>query len=100
MISRAKSEALFAEALNYIPGGVNSPVRAFRAVGGKPFFVNRASGCRVTDWDGNNSLITSARGAGNSRARASENHFCRQGRRRSRHELRHSKIPPRSRWQK
>ena len=53
MISRAKSEALFAEALQYIPGGVNSPVRAFRAVGGKPFFVNRASGCRVWDVDGN-----------------------------------------------
>jgi glutamate-1-semialdehyde 2,1-aminomutase len=53
MISRSKSEALFAEALNYIPGGVNSPVRAFRAVGGKPFFVNRASGCRVWDVDGN-----------------------------------------------
>lgn len=53
MISRARSEALFAEALNYIPGGVNSPVRAFRAVGGKPFFVNRASGCRVRDVDGN-----------------------------------------------
>jgi len=53
MNSRAKSEALFAEALNFIPGGVNSPVRAFRAVGGKPFFVNRASGCRVWDVDGN-----------------------------------------------
>lgn len=53
MISRVKSEALFAEALNYIPGGVNSPVRAFRAVGGKPFFVNRAGGCRVWDVDGN-----------------------------------------------
>ncbi len=53
MISRAKSDALFAEALNYIPGGVNSPVRAFRAVGGKPFFVNRAKGCRVWDVDGN-----------------------------------------------
>ena len=53
MISRVKSDALFAEALNYIPGGVNSPVRAFRAVGGKPFFVNRASGCRVWDVDGN-----------------------------------------------
>jgi glutamate-1-semialdehyde 2,1-aminomutase len=53
MISRAKSEALFAEALNYIPGGVNSPVRAFRAVGGKPFFVNQAKDCRVTDVDGN-----------------------------------------------
>src|SRR6266850_600056 len=53
MISRAKSDALFAEALNYIPGGVNSPVRAFRAVGGKPFFVNKAGGCRVWDVDGN-----------------------------------------------
>ena len=53
MMSRSKSEALFAEALQYIPGGVNSPVRAFRAVGGKPFFVNRASGCRVWDVDGN-----------------------------------------------
>jgi glutamate-1-semialdehyde 2,1-aminomutase len=52
MISRAKSEALFAEALNYIPGGVNSPVRAFRAVGGQPFFVNQAKGCRVTTVDG------------------------------------------------
>src|SRR6267142_3318895 len=53
MISRAKSDALFAEALKYIPGGVNSPVRAFRAVGGKPFFVNKAKGCRVWDVDGN-----------------------------------------------
>ncbi len=53
MIPRAKSEALFAEALKYIPGGVNSPVRAFRAVGGTPFFVNKASGCRVWDLDGN-----------------------------------------------
>jgi glutamate-1-semialdehyde 2,1-aminomutase len=53
MISRKKSEALFAEALKYIPGGVNSPVRAFRAVGGQPFFVNRAKGARVRDVDGN-----------------------------------------------
>jgi glutamate-1-semialdehyde 2,1-aminomutase len=53
MISRAKSEQLFAEALNYIPGGVNSPVRAFRAVGGQPFFVNKAKGARVWDVDGN-----------------------------------------------
>ena len=53
MISRAKSEALFAEALKYIPGGVNSPVRAFRAVGGTPFFVNRAAGAHVFDVDGN-----------------------------------------------
>jgi glutamate-1-semialdehyde 2,1-aminomutase len=54
MMSRAKSEALFAESLKYIPGGVNSPVRAFRAVGGKPFFVDRAAGARVYDVDGNN----------------------------------------------
>jgi glutamate-1-semialdehyde 2,1-aminomutase len=52
MISWSKSETLFAEALNYIPGGVNSPVRAFRAVGGQPFFVNHAKGCRVTTVDG------------------------------------------------
>jgi glutamate-1-semialdehyde 2,1-aminomutase len=52
MISRSKSDALFAQALNCIPGGVNSPVRAFRAVGGKPFFVNKARGARVWDVDG------------------------------------------------
>src|SRR5208282_3209918 len=50
---RAESEKLFAEALKFIPGGVNSPVRAFRAVGGQPFFVNRAKGARVWDVDGN-----------------------------------------------
>jgi glutamate-1-semialdehyde 2,1-aminomutase len=48
-----KSKKLFAEALKYIPGGVNSPVRAFRAVGGQPFFVNRAKGAHVWDVDGN-----------------------------------------------
>ena len=52
MISRAKSEALFAEALKFIPGGVNSPVRAFRAVGGQPFFVDKASGAHVWTVDG------------------------------------------------
>jgi glutamate-1-semialdehyde 2,1-aminomutase len=51
--ARPKSEALFAEALKYIPGGVNSPVRAFRAVGGQPFFVDRAQGAHVFDVDGN-----------------------------------------------
>src|SRR5512139_2085585 len=56
MISRAKSDALFAEALNYIPGGVNSPVRAFRAVGGQPFFVHKAKGARLWDVDGNSYL--------------------------------------------
>ena len=53
MVSRTKSEQLFAEALKHIPGGVNSPVRAFRAVGGQPFFVNRARGAHVWDVDGN-----------------------------------------------
>src|SRR5262245_16646743 len=52
MISRAKSEQLFADALKYIPGGVNSPVRAFRAVGGQPFFADRAAGARVWDVEG------------------------------------------------
>src|ERR1700761_5472436 len=49
----SKSKKLFNEALKYIPGGVNSPVRAFRAVGGQPFFVNRAAGSKVWDVDGN-----------------------------------------------
>src|SRR6266853_6238636 len=53
MIRRAKSDQLFAEALKYIPGGVNSPVRAFRAVGGQPFFVNKARGAHIWDVDGN-----------------------------------------------
>lgn len=53
---RPESEKLFAEALKYIPGGVNSPVRAFRAVGGQPFFVNRAQGAHVWDVDGNEYL--------------------------------------------
>src|SRR5215468_7440333 len=52
-MTHVQSEKLFAEALNYIPGGVNSPVRAFRAVGGQPFFVNQAKGARVRDVDGN-----------------------------------------------
>jgi glutamate-1-semialdehyde 2,1-aminomutase len=48
----SKSEQLFDEALRYMPGGVNSPVRAFRAVGGKPIFVNKAKGAHVFDVDG------------------------------------------------
>jgi glutamate-1-semialdehyde 2,1-aminomutase len=47
------SEKLFAEANRYIPGGVNSPVRAWKAVGGVPRFIQRASGSTVTDADGN-----------------------------------------------
>jgi glutamate-1-semialdehyde 2,1-aminomutase len=49
---RPLSAKLFEEALRYIPGGVNSPVRAFRAVGGSPFFVSRARGARIVDADG------------------------------------------------
>jgi glutamate-1-semialdehyde 2,1-aminomutase len=52
-IPRARSHELFAQALQFIPGGVNSPVRAFRGVGGEPFFVDRAKGSRVYDVDGN-----------------------------------------------
>ena len=52
-MNRTQSESLFAEALKYIPGGVNSPVRAFRAVGGHPFFVTQARGSRLWDADGN-----------------------------------------------
>ncbi len=49
----ARSEALFARAQAVIPGGVNSPVRAFRGVGGTPRFVARGDGSRVFDVDGN-----------------------------------------------
>src|SRR5271154_3456559 len=47
------SEKLWQEALRYLPGGVNSPVRAFRGVGGNPFFTQRAKGSRLWDVDGN-----------------------------------------------
>ena len=48
-----RSSALFAEAKQYIPGGVNSPVRAFKAVGGDPIFVREAKGAYLFDEDGN-----------------------------------------------
>jgi glutamate-1-semialdehyde 2,1-aminomutase len=48
-----KSEALFARAQRVIPGGVNSPVRAFRSVGGIPRFIERGHGSRIVDVDGN-----------------------------------------------
>lgn len=51
--SRSASSALFDRAGRVTPGGVNSPVRAFRSVGGDPFFVDRAEGCRIQDVDGN-----------------------------------------------
>ncbi|MBA80429.1 MULTISPECIES: glutamate-1-semialdehyde 2,1-aminomutase [unclassified Leeuwenhoekiella] len=48
-----RSSALFAEAQQVIPGGVNSPVRAFKAVGGDPIFVKEAKGAYLYDEDGN-----------------------------------------------
>jgi glutamate-1-semialdehyde 2,1-aminomutase len=49
----SQSEELFARAERLMPGGVNSPVRAFKAVGGTPLFIRRAQGARVWDADGN-----------------------------------------------
>ncbi|MDX9925154.1 MAG: glutamate-1-semialdehyde 2,1-aminomutase, partial [Ignavibacteriaceae bacterium] len=48
-----KSEKLFEEAKKYIPGGVNSPVRAFKSVGGTPIFMSKGVGCKLIDVDGN-----------------------------------------------
>ena len=48
-----RSTELFEKAQKLIPGGVNSPVRAFRSVGGTPFFTKKASGCRLTTADDN-----------------------------------------------
>lgn len=48
-----RSQALFAQACQVIPGGVNSPVRAFRAVGGQPLFIERGQGALIYDADGN-----------------------------------------------
>ena len=49
----SNSSELFARALARIPGGVNSPVRAFRGLGREPFFVERAQGSKIWDVDGN-----------------------------------------------
>jgi glutamate-1-semialdehyde 2,1-aminomutase len=48
-----RSQQLYARAQELIPGGVNSPVRAFRSVGGTPRFIRRGRGCMLTDADGN-----------------------------------------------
>ncbi len=50
-MSGARSKKLFEEAKKHIPGGVNSPVRAFRSVGGEPLFIKRARGSKVYDAD-------------------------------------------------
>ena len=51
--SISQSEQLFAQAQKHIPGGVNSPVRAFKGVGGTPIFFDHAKGAYVHDADGN-----------------------------------------------
>jgi glutamate-1-semialdehyde 2,1-aminomutase len=51
-MSGARSRKLFEEAKKHIPGGVNSPVRAFRSVGGEPLFIRKAKGSKIYDADG------------------------------------------------
>jgi glutamate-1-semialdehyde 2,1-aminomutase len=52
-VTRETSDRLFAEAVGLLPGGVSSPVRAFRAVGGAPLFIERGEGAYLVDVDGN-----------------------------------------------
>src|SRR5215470_16838255 len=49
----ANSQSAFLKAKQLMPGGVSSPVRAFKAVGGSPLFIKSGEGCRITDIDGN-----------------------------------------------
>lgn len=53
MRKNEKSLKIYEEAIKYIPGGVNSPVRAFKSVGLDPVFIDRAEGCKIYDVDGN-----------------------------------------------
>lgn len=53
MLTRKNSEVLFSKAKTYFPGGVNSPVRAFGAVGGTPLFIDKGDGAVIWDADGN-----------------------------------------------
>lgn len=55
-MKKKRSKALFSEAQKFIPGGVNSPVRAFKAVGGDPLFIQKAKGAYLFDEDGNKYL--------------------------------------------
>jgi len=52
-MNHTRSESIYEEAIKYMPGGVNSPVRAFKSVGMTPVFVERAEGSKVYDVDGN-----------------------------------------------
>ncbi len=53
MLNTSRSQQQFAEAMRLLPGGVNSPVRAFKAVGGQPLFIERGEGAYLVDVDGN-----------------------------------------------
>ena len=53
MLARDRSARLMERAVGLMPGGVNSPVRAFRSVGGDPLFMQRGEGSRIFDVDGN-----------------------------------------------
>src|SRR5918995_1024400 len=55
-LQRPKSQAAYARACNLIPGGVNSPARAFGGVGGQPIFIARGEGPYIWDLDGNRYL--------------------------------------------
>ncbi len=52
-MNRNRSNQLFKESFQYLPGGVDSPVRAFKAVGGNPLFIKRGKGSKIFDEDGN-----------------------------------------------
>jgi len=52
-MNQERSEKLFLEAQRYLPGGVDSPVRAFKSVGGTPPFIVKGQGSRIYDADGN-----------------------------------------------
>ena len=52
-LNRSNSEALYEKAKNYFPGGVNSPVRAFKSVEGSPLFIKKGDGAFIWDEDDN-----------------------------------------------
>lgn len=52
-MDHSKSKNLFERAQHHLPGGVNSPVRAFKSVGGTPIFIKKAKGAYLYDEDGN-----------------------------------------------
>jgi glutamate-1-semialdehyde 2,1-aminomutase len=53
LVKKSRSKKLFHEAQKYLPGGVDSPVRAFKAVGGEPLFIEKGCGSKIYDADGN-----------------------------------------------